>query len=125
MTSEELLVIKKAKDNLEAAELLVEEGFIDIAASRAYYSMFYLAEVLLMRKGLNFSSHSAVIAAFGKEFAKTGELSPQYHQNLIKAQSIRQISDYGYDEPLPVDDVKEVIRWAKEFYQGVEIYLQK
>lgn len=76
MTSDEVLVIRKAKDNLEAAELLIEEGFIDIAASRAYYAMFYLPEVLLMRKGLSYSSHSAVIAAFGKEFAKTGELSP-------------------------------------------------
>ncbi|RPJ52349.1 MAG: hypothetical protein EHM21_00400 [Chloroflexi bacterium] len=79
----------------------------------------------MLRKGLHFSSHSAVITSFGKEYAKTGELGPQYHQNLIKAQSIRQISDYGYDEPLPVDDVKEVIRWAKEFYQAIETYLKK
>jgi uncharacterized protein (UPF0332 family) len=118
MTSDEALVIKKAKDNLEAAELLMEQGFVDIAASRAYYTMFYLAEALLLRKGLHFSSHSAVIAAFGKEFAKTGELSSQHHQNLIKAQSIRQISDYGYNEPLPADSVREVIRWAREFYQA-------
>lgn len=125
MTSDEAQVIKKAKDNLDAAELLLDQGFVEIAASRAYYTMFYLAEALLLRKELHFSSHSAVIAAFGKEFAKTGELSVQHHQNLIKAQSIRQISDYGYNEPLPVDSVKEVIRWAKEFYETAEQYLKK
>lgn len=103
------MIVKKAKENLEAAELLMIQGFMDIAASRSYNAMFYLAEVLLLHKGLHFSSHSAVIAAFGKEFAKTGELSPEHHQNLIKAQTIRQVSDYGYNEPLPVEDVKELI----------------
>jgi uncharacterized protein (UPF0332 family) len=124
MTPEEALVIRKAKDNLDAAELLIGQGFIEIAASRAYYTMFYLAEALLMRKGLHFSSHSAVIAAFGKEYAKTGEVDSKYHQYLIKAQAIRQISDYGYNEPLPKNDVEVVIRWAREFFQVVEDYLQ-
>ncbi len=123
MNQEESLIVKKAKENLDAAELLMEQGFLDIAASRAYYAMFYLAEALLLRKGLHFSSHSAVIAAFGKEFAKTGELSSEHHQNLIKAQTIRQISDYGYNEPLPVEDVKEVIHRAKVFCQTAENYL--
>src|SRR5512142_2354624 len=107
MTQDEQAILSKAKENLEAAQLLLDQGFYGIAASRAYYAMFYLAEALLLRKGLHYSSHSAVIAAFGKEFAKTGELSPQFHQNLIKAQSIRQISDYGYNEPLSVEDVKQ------------------
>jgi uncharacterized protein (UPF0332 family) len=33
--------------------------------------MFYIAEAFLEGKGLSFSKHSAVIAAFGREFAKT------------------------------------------------------
>lgn len=125
MTPEEALVIRKAKDNLDAAELLIRQGFVEIAASRAYYAMFYLAEALLMRKGLHFSSHSAVVAAFGKEYAKTGELDSKFHQNLIKAQAVRQISDYGYNEPLPKKDVEEVIRWAREFYQAAENHLER
>ena len=35
------------------------------AASRAYYAMFYAAEALLQSRGLAFSKHSAVHAAFG------------------------------------------------------------
>lgn len=125
MTLDEERIIKKALENLDAAEVLIGQGFAEIAASRAYYAMFYSAEALLLKKGLHFSSHSAVIAAFGKEFAKTGEMNPQHHQNLIKAQSIRQISDYGYNEPLPVEDVREVLRWAREFYQATEAYLKR
>jgi len=36
-------------------------------------------ETLLLSKGLTFSSHSAVIAAYGKGFAKTGLLDPKFH----------------------------------------------
>ena len=124
MTQDEQAILSKAKENLEAAQLLLDQGFHGIAASRAYYAMFYLAEALLLRKGLHFSSHSAVIASFGKEFAKTGDLDARFHQYLIKAQSIRQISDYGYNESLPKENVEEVIQWANTFYQAAIIYLK-
>jgi uncharacterized protein (UPF0332 family) len=123
MTPDEQAILNKAKENLEAAELLLDQGFAGIAASRTYYAMFYLAEALLIRKGLHFSSHSAVIAAFGKEYAKTGEIDSRYHQYLIKAQSIRQISDYGFNESLPKEDVEQLIEWARAFYQATIDYL--
>lgn len=124
MTSDELAILNKAKENLEAAQLLLDQGFSGIAASRTYYAMFYLAEALLLRKGMHFSSHSAVIAAFGKEYAKTGEIDPLFHQYLIKAQSIRQISDYGFNESLPQEDVEPIIQWARAFYQAAIDYLR-
>ena len=34
---------RKARYSLAAAELLTNEGYHDIAASRAYYAMFYVA----------------------------------------------------------------------------------
>lgn len=124
MTPDDQGILDKAKENLEAAQLLLDQGFFGIAASRTYYAMFYLAEALLLRKGLHFSSHSAVIAAFGKEYAKTGEVDSQYHQYLIKAQSIRQISDYGFNEPLPKEDVAQLIQWAHAFFQAAADYLR-
>ncbi len=124
MTPDEQAILNKAKENLEAAELLLDQGFAGIAASRTYYAMFYLAEALLIRKGLHFSSHSAVIAAFGKEYAKTGEIDSQYHQYLIKAQSIRQISDYGFTESLPKEDVEQLTQWARAFHQATVDYLR-
>jgi uncharacterized protein (UPF0332 family) len=69
--------IEKSKENIEAAELLSREGFYAIANTRAYYAMFYAAQALLETVNLSFSKHSAVIAAFGKEFIKTGKLDPK------------------------------------------------
>ena len=66
--------IEKSNENIKAAELLLREGFFAIANTRAYYAMFYAAQALLETVNLSFSKHSAVIAAFGKEFIKTGKL---------------------------------------------------
>ena len=72
MKSEVQELLDKAKRSLKTAESICKEGEVDFAGSRAYYAMFYVAEALLLEHGLSFSSHSAVSANFGKEFAKTG-----------------------------------------------------
>lgn len=123
MMDDERLILEKARENTLAAELLHSQGFFDIAASRSYYAMFYIAEALLLRRGLHFSSHSAVIAAYGKEYAKTGELDPKFHQYLIKSQELRQTGDYGFQEPVSGDSVEQVLTWAREFLAAAETYL--
>ena len=38
----------QARDSLAAAGVLEEQGFYGFAASGAYYSMFYVAEAILL-----------------------------------------------------------------------------
>ena len=63
-------LVNKAEKSLNASKLLLEKGFYDFAVARAYYTMFYLVEAILLTKGLSFSKHKGVIAAFGEHFAK-------------------------------------------------------
>jgi hypothetical protein len=71
MTSEQIeRLLEKASRSIAASEDLLDGGYPDFAASRAYYATFYVAEALLLSRGLSFSSHAGVIAAFGKHFAK-------------------------------------------------------
>jgi uncharacterized protein (UPF0332 family) len=123
MNQEEQYLLVKAKENIDAAVLLLNQGYEEISASRAYYAMFYLAEALLHRRGMAFSSHSAVIAAFGKEFSKTGVLDPKYHLYLIKAQQLRQTGDYGTTATVSNESVSNVIGWADEFYTATVEFL--
>jgi len=118
-------LLKKAEDSLQAAELLRHEGYPGFAVSRAYYAMFYVAQALLLEQGQSFSSHSAVIAAFGKVFAKTGLLDPQYHRWLIDAQDYRNAGDYGVGESISEDELTDVLTWGKEFLRVAQQYLQK
>ena len=49
-TVESRALLDKGSENSRAAALLRREGFLDIAASRAYYAMFYAAEALLLAR---------------------------------------------------------------------------
>ena len=120
MSSEIRILLQKAKESLEAAELLEREGYTGFSASRAYYSMFYTAEALLFSKKLSFSSHSAVIAAFGKEFVKTGIINAKFHRYLIDAQDLRNVGDYGIGKRITYDQTQEIIQWASEFISSAE-----
>ena len=74
MKPEQKALIEKAQASLNAARLLFDEHYFGFAASRAYYAMFYVVEALLLEEGSAFSKHSAVIAAFGQLFVKTGRV---------------------------------------------------
>ena len=85
--------------------------------------MFYVVQALLIEQGLSFSSHSAVIAAFGKEFARTGRIDPKYHRYLLDAQDVRNIGDYGIGPTISEDQAQETIRWADEFIEIAEVWV--
>jgi uncharacterized protein (UPF0332 family) len=93
MTPEQQALINKAQCSLDAAQNLIEQGFYDFAVSRAYYAMFYLAEALLDREGLSFSSHAGVISAFGQYLARPGKVPAELHRQLIDAQAQRTRAD--------------------------------
>jgi uncharacterized protein len=79
---------------------------------------------MLLSKGLTFSSHSAVIAAYGKEFAKTGLLDPKFHRYMIDAQERREIGHYGDEgEEVTNEQALETYHWAGEFMESVKAYL--
>jgi len=100
MKPEVQALLTKARESVDAAKLLGGKSYWAFTASRAYYAMFYAAEALLLAKGLSFSSYSAVIAAFGKEFAKSNALDPKFHRYLIDGQDLRNAGDYDVGTPI-------------------------
>jgi uncharacterized protein (UPF0332 family) len=77
--------------------------------------MFYCAEALLDVEGLNFSSHAAVLSAFGQHLAKTGRVPPEYHRHLIQAQDSRLLGDYDALSPRSEKEALKHIGRAREF----------
>lgn len=121
--SDPLLV--KAKRYLRSAEVLTEDGDLDSAASRLYYAMFYIAEALLGARGLTYSSHHAVISAFGQQFAKTNELDPRFHQSLLAAFSQRQLGDYAVYSGLSHADIANLLKDATDFLDTDRAWLDE
>ncbi len=117
MTEDQEQLLRKAIQNLSAAHLLVQNGHPDIAASRAYYAMFYVAEAFLLGEGLTFSSHSAVSSAFGHHLAKTGKVPAEFHRMLMDAREIREDGDYGGLHTITPEQADKQIRCAERFIE--------
>lgn len=117
MTPEQAALMDKARQSLRAAKLLEAEGLYDFAVSRAYYTMFYVAEALLLGNGLAFSRHSAVISAFGQQFAKTGRVPAEFHRYLIEGQDKRNVGDYDIGPALDAHEAAGEISRAQQFLE--------
>lgn len=115
MNPEQEALVEKASTSLRAARLLAAESLFDIAVSRAYYAMFYVAQAFLLEDGLTFSRHSAVIAAFGQRFVKTGRIPAEYHRFLIEGMDSRNVGDYGLGVALSKEDAAKQIERGERF----------
>ncbi|MBN2321896.1 MAG: HEPN domain-containing protein [Acidobacteria bacterium] len=112
--------LARANNALSASEALVSEELFDDAISRAYYAMFYATKALLIRDGVAAGSkHSAVVAAFGREYAKTGKIEPRYHQMLIEDFEWRQKADYDVFWHADRDTARGRVADAREFVSKI------
>jgi len=116
-------LIVKAERSLRAARDLLKLGYYDFSISRAYYSMFYCAEALLLTKDLRFSKHSAVIAYFGKEFIKKGLMPKELYKYLVEAFNERQKGDYEVEIMPSKEEAEDMIRKAEIFLRKTKEYL--
>ncbi|NJF25808.1 HEPN domain-containing protein [Thermococcus sp. Bubb.Bath] len=118
-------IIRKAEKSLEAAKALLKTGAYEFALSRAYYTMFYCAETLLLTKDISVSKHSAVIALLGREFVKTEEVPHRFFTYLRLAFQLRQVADYSFKNNLSEEDARVQIERAKEFLDFTRSYLKE
>ncbi len=114
MTPEQQKLLEKANRSLQAARELNRTGFPDFAASRTYYAMFYIATAFLEGEGLSYSKHSAVIAAFGRIFARTNRIPVELHRYLIDAERIRLRADYHTELDISETDVEQLVSQGEE-----------
>jgi len=114
--AEELLVV--AEENLANAHPAD-------SVSRAYYAMFHSATAILLKIGVERSSHKGIISAFGEKVIKTGKMDKRFHAYLRDAFDSRSVSDYL---PFPDQDAtqaKETLSQAKEFVQACRTLLHE
>ena len=120
MTPAQADLLARARRSVTAARANLDLSYTEIAASRAYYAMFYCASALLAGEGLSFSSHSAVIAAFGRQFARTGRISRDLQRALVQAQEVRLGADYLVGGSVPGEVAEEQIKRAERFLAVTE-----
>ena len=123
MTNDQIALLTKARKSLDAAIALIDKGFYDFAIARVYYTMFYLAQSLLLDKGLSFSKHGSLLGAFGLHFIKSGAIEQKFHRYLIDSFDLRHTADYDNTDSLSEDQAKEQIVYAEEFLAMTKQFL--
>lgn len=116
---------ERAQKAVEAARRDLDADDPSFAADHAYYAMFYIAEGLLAKLDLGFSSHGAVHGAYGIHFAKTGILDRKYHRWLLDAFEERQVAVYGMEPDITTERTAELIKQAEMFLAAAKAYLKE
>lgn len=125
MTAASARLMEAAAESLRGAKGILEIGFPGFAASRAYCAMFNAAQALLAKKELRFTRHSAVIAAFGRQFAKTGLLPAELYRAMLTAQRHRLSVDYGGPREVSIKEAAAYIHNDETFLTLAQGYLDR
>ncbi|MBI5301671.1 MAG: HEPN domain-containing protein [Chloroflexi bacterium] len=116
--------LERAEQSLGAARDLLEKGYHDFAASRAYYSAFYAATAILLIAGLEFGKHSGVVASIHQRFVKTGNLTKEQGKNLNWLFELRSVGDYGGVVHVSQPQCEQAIRVAEDFLVTIKSLIE-
>ena len=86
----------KVEEEIQTVRDAIRDGHYRAAVSRGYYAMFYATNAILFTQKIHRSRHSGIIAAFGQEFTRTGEIDSEYHRMLVNAFDERSTGDYSF-----------------------------
>jgi uncharacterized protein (UPF0332 family) len=111
---------EKAEQALSDAELLLENGSVEAAINRGYYSVFQAARAALLTEEESPNTHSGVIRRFGFHFVRTGQVSNDIGDILSTAQSMRGQADYEAVTNLDQEDAANLVEDADRFIEAVE-----
>jgi uncharacterized protein (UPF0332 family) len=115
--------MRKAVRSLNAARLLLDNGYTDEACSRAYYAMFDAARAALLASSAPVEAevartHGGLLSAFSQHIVKPGKVAAEIGRSLGQAQHVRLIADYKGD-PVSAKEAIRMIEWAAAFLGAI------
>jgi uncharacterized protein (UPF0332 family) len=114
--------LDRAQESLQAAQLCLQEGFVNSAASRAYYAMFQAAQLALETEGFRRTtwSHPGLQASFTSELVHRRKRYPAVLRDYLSTGlAVRQVADYGRSG-VSQKIAQRLVRRAAAFVVAVE-----
>lgn len=115
--------IRRAREEVAAAALLLEHGFTTQAVSRAFHAAFHAAEAALLVLGETRADYSDVVSAFVRRVVRERALDADAGRLLRSLFNRAMLADHGY-EPVPVDEAATAVEDARTVVTEVEKWLQ-
>jgi uncharacterized protein (UPF0332 family) len=116
--------INRAKDSIEAAEKLIEDGLYLDSINRTYYAIFHSMRAVPALESIDFKRHSSVISHFHKEYIKTGIFDKGISKYIMGAFDIRNESDYVDFFIVTKTDAENQLKHAKAIAKSVHKYIE-
>jgi uncharacterized protein (UPF0332 family) len=115
--------LEKAKENIEAAEILLERGLYAESINRSYYAIFHSVRGLLAFDEFDSKKHSGIISFFNLNYIKSNKIEKEYSTILTGAFTIRNKSDYDDFFIALRKDAEEQVENSKKFYERIINFL--
>ena len=106
-----------ARERLEAAKLLFNDGKLVDAVNRAYYSSFHAGKALLHSIGRDAKTHSGLVSEIGFHLVEKGILDKEYGIILRRLFESRETSDYVIGAVFSKEEVDKMLKDAESFLQ--------
>ena len=114
--------LRVAKEDLQAANLLLEANSYRGANNRAYYAIFHAVSAVLAMEGVAFKKHKDTLAYFNKNYVATEIFPRNLGRKIVKAEEIRHESDYDTFYIASKEVTVEQIQTAEQLIELVEVY---
>jgi uncharacterized protein (UPF0332 family) len=117
--------IQRAIETIQEIEKHIENKFWNTAINRMYYACFYAVGALLVKHGIETSSHTGTRQKFGQLFVKTGKIDKALAKHFTDLFEKRHKGDYNdfydYDE----ETVIRLYPLSKQFIERINELLNE
>ena len=110
------LRLKQAREDLNDANFLCNNGSYKGANNRAYYSIFHTMKAILSLEPIDFKKHKDVIAYFNQNYINKEVFPKDLGHKIKKAEIVRDNSDYNDFYIVSKSDTEDIIKTATELY---------
>jgi len=117
--------IQKAKETIQEVEKHIQNEFWNTAINRMYYACFYAVSALLVKNGIETSSHKGIRQLFGQMFVRTGKFNKNLAKHYTDLFEKRHKGDYNDFFDFDKDTVNRLLPISKEFIEKIEELIHK
>lgn len=112
--------IRRAKETISETKILIDIKLWNTAINRMYYACFYAVGALLVKNGVETSSHSGSRQKFGQLFIQTGMISKELGKHYSELFEKRQKGDYDDFFDFDEEAVVKLYQPSVDFINAIE-----
>jgi uncharacterized protein (UPF0332 family) len=112
--------ISRAYETLKEAEKMIESEFWNASINRIYYACFYSVSGLLLKKGIDTSTHKGIRQMFGLHYVQTGLISRELARFFSDLYDRRQTGDYDDFVMYDKETASSLLLIAKDFVAEID-----